>query len=549
MATSTDQSRAPSTPLEAVAALTAPGGPFELVEEEVLGSRMPVFRNRGRNLGEVVLASARYGEGEYLVTEVERLTFAEHATRVASLAQVLRTEYGIGKGDRVAIAAANSPAWVVTFWATVSLGAVVVGYNAWWSKPELEFAMSHSEPRLVVADSRRLEQLADVDIPVLDIDRDVVDLSCRHADAVLPPADVAEDDPAVILYTSGTSGRPKGAVHSHRNLMAVIEYHRYNDAAAAAFGDPADPRSRRYLLALPLFHIAGLHNLAVARLATGSTVVMHLGGFDPERVLRLIERERVTNWGAVPTMASRLMKVGDLSGYDLSSLTAFALASAPSSPAFHERLRRDLPFATNLANSYGMTESCTAASVATPIDLAEVPDTVGRPIPSVQIEVRDPDGQPLPDGEEGEICLRSQFNMLGYWRDDAATDATIRADRWLHTGDIGVMENGRIRLSSRRSDLIIRGGENVYPAEVEAVLAEHAGVRESVVLGVANADLGQEVAAVVVVDEPEELTEAQLHSFAAESLAHFKVPTRWRITSEALPRNPTGKVVRREVQV
>jgi acyl-CoA synthetase (AMP-forming)/AMP-acid ligase II len=547
MATSTDES--PSSPLEAVAALTAPGGPFELVEEEVLGSRMPVFRNRGRNLGEVVLASARYGEGEYLVTEVERLTFAEHARRVASLAQVLRAEYGIGKGDRVAIAAANSPSWVVTFWATVSLGAVVVGFNAWWSKPELEFAMSHSEPRLVVADARRQELLSDVDIPVLDIDRDVADLSRRHMDAGLPTADVAEDDPAVILYTSGTSGRPKGAVHSHRNLMAVIEYHRYNDAAAAAFGDPTDPRSRRHLLALPLFHIAGLHNLVVARLATGSTVVMHLGGFDPDRLLRLIERERVTNWGAVPTMANRLLKLGDLSGYDLSSLTSFALASAPSSPAFHERLRRDLPFATNLANSYGMTETCTAASVATPMDLGEAPDTVGRPIPSVQIEVRDPDGQPLPEGEEGEICLRSQFNMLCYWRDEAATAATIRADRWLHSGDIGVMENGRIRLSSRRSDLIIRGGENIYPAEVEGVLAEHPRVRETVVLGVPHADLGQEVAAVVVVDDPAALTEEQLRDYAAEWLAHFKVPTHWRITSDNLPRNPTGKVVRREVRV
>jgi acyl-CoA synthetase (AMP-forming)/AMP-acid ligase II len=548
MATPTDQS-APAAPLEAVAALTAPGGPFELVEEEVLGSWMPVFRNRGRNLGEVLIASARYGEAEYLVTEDERLTFAEHATRVASLAQVLRREYGIGKGDRVAIAAANSPAWVVTFWATVSLGAVVVGFNAWWSKRELEFAVSHSDPRLVVADARRQELLTDADIPVLDIDRDVADLSRRHSDAGLPTADVAEDDPAVILYTSGTSGRPKGAVHSHRNLMAVIEYHRYNDAAAAAFGDPTDPRSRRHLLVLPLFHIAGLHNLVVARLATGSTVVMHLGGFDPDRVLQLIERERVTNWGAVPTMANRLLKVGDLSAYDLSSLTAFALASAPSSPAFHERLRRDLPFATNLANSYGMTETCTAASVATPMDLGEAPDTVGRPIPSVQIEVRDPDGQPLPEGEEGEICLRSQFNMLGYWRDEAATAATIRADRWLHSGDIGVMENGRIRLSSRRSDLIIRGGENVYPAEVEAVIAEHPSVRECVVLGLAHADLGQEVAAVVVVDDPAAMTEEQLRGFTAEWLAHFKVPTRWRITSDSLPRNPTGKVIRREVRV
>ncbi|WP_067180583.1 class I adenylate-forming enzyme family protein [Microtetraspora niveoalba] len=532
----------------AMTRLTGPGGDFELAEEDVLGARMRVYKNRARSLGEVLARSVRHGERDYIVTADERLSFTEHAARVASLATALRDEYGVRPGDRVAINAANSPAWIISFWATIALGAVAVGYNAWWSRREVEYAIGHTEPVMVVADARRAA-LVDGGVTVLTVEEDIPRLSRLLPDAVLPAVDVAEDDPAVILYTSGTSGRPKGAVHSHRNLTSVVEYHRMNDAMAAAFGDPTDPADRRYLLALPLFHIASLHNLAVPRLATGSAVVMHQGAFDVDRVLRLIEKERVTNWGAVPTMAHRLIEHGDLSKYDLSSLTAFALASAPSSTAFKERLRAAFPPAKDaLVDSYGLTETSTAVAAATPADLAEAPGTLGRPIVGVQVEVRDPLGEALPEGEEGEICVRSPFNMLGYWNDPAATEQAIRADRWLHTGDIGVMEQGRLRLTTRRSDLILRGGENVYPAEIENVLAEHPGVLECVVIGVPHPDLGQEVMAVVVTDGERPVGEEELQAHAADELAYFKVPSRWRITTERLPRNATGKVVRREVE-
>ena len=287
-------------------------------------------------------------------------------------------------------------------------------------------------------------------MPLLTVEEDLPRLAALHPDAPLPHAAVAEDDPAVILYTSGTSGRPKGATHSHRNLCSVVEYHRLNDSLLAAFGDPTDPRHRSYLLALPLFHIASLHNLAVPRLATGSKVVMHQGGFDVDRVMRLVEAERVTNWGAVPTMASRLLE-HDLSPYDTSSLTAFALASAPSSAQFKERLRNGLPFASTLVDSYGLTESCTAVAVATPSDLAEAPGTLGRPIIGVEMEVRDTNDLPVPAGVEGEICVLSAYNMLGYWENESATSGAFRGTRWLHTGDIGSMDGqGRISLSSRR---------------------------------------------------------------------------------------------------
>ena len=534
--------------MAAVTRLTGPGGPFELAPEEVLGVRMTAFRNRAGNLGEVLAASPAHGDRDYLVTMTQRLSYAEHARAVASLATALREDYGVRPGDRIAINAANQPGWIVSFWAAVAVGAVTVGCNAWSTRREVGYALGITEPAVVIADARRAA-LAGGTAPVLTLEDDIPRLCRRYPEAGLDPHRAAADDPAVILFTSGTSGRPKGAVHSHRNLTSVIEYHRFTDALSGALGDPADPADRRYLLTMPLFHIGGLHNLAVPRLATGAAVVIHQGAFDVDAVLRLVEKERVTHWSVVPTMATRLIEHGRAADYDLSSLSGFALASAPSSPALQERLREAFPVARQaLADTYGQTESGTAITVASPLDLAAAPGTVGRPIPTVELEIRDPDGHALPEGQEGEICARSPFNMLGYWRDEAATAAAIRAGCWLHTGDIGVVEQGRLRMTTRRSDLILRGGENVYPAEVEAVLCEHPAVRECAVIGLPHPDLGEEVAALVVTATADPVTEAALHAYAREQLAYFKVPSRWRITANELPRNATGKVVRQEIR-
>lgn len=536
----------------AIAAITGPGGPCELQVEQVLGAPVQVFADRFRALHEVLAASVEYGDRTYLVSLEGRLSFAEHARRVSSVAQALRDDHGVRPGDRVAINAANSAAWVESFWAVTSLGAIAVGCNAWWSPRELGHALELTTPALMLVDARRAAVASEVPggltIPVLDLEDGHEARAVSYPDAALPSADVAEDDPAVILFTSGTSGRPKGAVHTHRNLCSVIGFHRYNDTIAAAFGDPVAAQDKVYLMAMPLFHVGSLHNLAVPRLANGSTGALHLGAFDPARVLQLVQDAGVTHWGAVPTMANRLLDFDRVADYDTSSLYAFSLASAPSSGAFKARLRDHLPFAGALVDSYGLTESCTAVALATPMDLVESPGTLGRPVVGVEMEVRDAFNNPVAAGVEGEICVRSAYNMLGYWHNDEASAAAFDDQRWLHTGDIGTMdEQGRIRLAARRSDLIIRGGENVYPAEVEGVLTEHPQVRECVVLGVAHDDLGQEVAAVVVPADPEaDLAELQvtLASYAARELAHYKVPTRWRIDPLPLPRNATGKVVR-----
>ncbi|MGX6509439.1 class I adenylate-forming enzyme family protein [Rhodococcus sp. SJ-2] len=540
-----------------VSQLTGPGGRFEIAVEEVRGNRIPVMVNRDRRISDVIAKSKEWGDRDYIVTADRRMTFAQHADAVAALATTLRDDYGVGKGDRVALLGANSPEWIVAFWAAQALGAISVGLNSWWVPAEIAYGVDLVKPKVIVADAKRAALLAKAEVSgfeLLSMEEDVPRIVAAASGAELPAADVAEDDPAVILFTSGTSGRPKGAVHSQRNLLAVIDYHRFNDAMMSAmYGRPYDdstPSDLRYLLTSPLFHIASLHNLAVPRLATGSALVMTEGAFDVDKVFSLIEREKVTNWGAVPTMASRMLDHENTDKYDLSSLSAFALASAPSSPAFKKRLQEKFPFAQQaLVDSYGLTECSTAIAVATAPEIEAFPGTLGSPILTVSMEIRDPFGEKVDEGVEGEICVRSPFVMLGYWDNDAATASAITADGWLRTGDFGTLENGRLRLTGRRSDLILRGGENVYPTEIEQALDEHPDVQECAVIGVDDNDLGQEVGAVVVLHAGSNATEDDLRDFLKERLAYFKVPKTWRVTQDLLPRNATGKIIRRDLSV
>lgn len=378
-----------------MAGLTGPGGPFEMQVEDVLGSSMPVMKNRDKALGDVLAASFDYGSRDYLVTKDRRFSYLEHGEAVAALATALRERYGVRKGDRVGILAANTPEWVMTFWAAQSLGAIAVGFNSWWVAREVAYGIDHTTPTVVIADAKRAQILSELntDVPVLTMEEDLPTLMEKYSGSALPRTSVNEDDPAVILYTSGTSGRPKGAVHSHRNVLAVIDYHRYSDRLAAAFtGKPSDgrPSDLRYLLTAPLFHIASLHNLAIPRLATGGAVVIHQApststkSFPSSNARRSPTGRSYPPWQPVSSSTAVSRSTTD-------SLRAFALASAPSSPALQDRLRARLPFAQHtLVDSYGLTESSTGISVATPPELAAFPGTLGRPIIGVSVEVRDP---------------------------------------------------------------------------------------------------------------------------------------------------------------
>jgi len=518
----------------------APEPRFALAEEDVLGERMLVFRERRRSLADLLEASREYAERDYLVDGERRLSYAEHHRAAVAIATELRDRYGVQPGSRVAILGSNRLEWVAVFWATVVLGAIAVGLNAWWSAAELADALDDADPLLVVVDRARLERLGATPRRVAVME-DFAPL-LGGAEGELPAVSVAEDDPAVILYTSGTTGRSKGAVHSHRCLIGLVQIQQLIAAGRPSL--PGAALAPRILSTVPLFHVSGLHSGVVAALGTGATVVWQSGRFDPEAVLSTIARERCTQWTAVPTSVWRVVHHVGVDRHDLSSLRHIGGGGAAWSPALQARMRSVFGPQLTWGVGYGLTECTGLATAASPAELAADPTTVGRPVPTVQLEVRGADDQPLPDGAEGEICLRSPLLMLGYWRNPAATAAVLGPHRWLHTGDIGRLSGGGLCLSARRVDLIIRGGENVYPAEIESCLEDHPAVVECAVLGSPSDEFGQEVVGVVRLLPGTTCSCDDLAKWVGERLAYFKVPGRWQIVTDPLPRTSTGKVIR-----
>ena len=532
--------------------LTAPGGFFEVIEADVMGERMSVFKTRLANLREAVIASTGFGDREYLVfsdgDERRVITFREHERAVASVAAALRDRYDVGPGDRVAILAANCPEWIVTFWATISLGAIAVGLNGWWVGPEIRYGIEDSDPKVLVADAKRLARLEGVDpgVPTIVIEEDFDAIWRYDLDAVLPDVPIAEDDPAVILYTSGTTGRPKGAINTHRNVIAALGLSFFHGARMAIL-NPSDPDAAPacQLVTSPLFHVSGLHMTAVAYLVGGVRSIWTVGKFEPLTVMSLIEGEKITHWSYTATMLHRVVSHPALDQHDLTSLRSGGGGGSTFSPALQRRAKQALPnLGSTMGVGYGQTECAALATLNSGEELNLFPESAGRPLPTVELEIRDATGAAVPEGEEGEIHVRGPMVMPGYWRRPEETAEVIGAGRWLRTGDIGRLEGGRLYLASRRRDLIIRGGENIYPVEIENRLEEHPGVAEVAVVPVEHEELGQEVRAVVVPVAGTSLTPDELASWCAESLSYFKVPTHWDIRAEPLPRNASGKVVK-----
>jgi acyl-CoA synthetase (AMP-forming)/AMP-acid ligase II len=537
---------------EIEARLTAPGAPFETVVEPVLGEPTPVFKQRARSLVEVLAASRAHGEAEYLVCDGVRLSYAEHVRRVASVAKALRELFGVGPGDRVAILAANGPEWITSYWAALSLGAIAVGMNAWWSGDEIAYGLGDCEPRVLVADRKRLARVAgSLPVPVVEVESDFEKLWDFAPDAELPRVALDEDAPATILYTSGTTGRPKGAVNTHRGILSFVRASLFHGARilmwAAARGAAPAPGAPPTCMFVntPLFHVSGLYSGAVIPLATGIKTVWTRQRFDPAHVMALLEAERVTNWGPMGTMIHRLARHPDVGRFDLSSVRNVGSGGAPVGPELLRLMREIFPNArASVGVGYGLTESTSGVTMIFGEELERHPGSVGRALPTVAIEIRDGSGRALPDGVEGEIHLRGPQVMREYWRRPQESAETVLPGRWLRTGDWGRLEEGYLYVNSRKRDLILRGGENVYPAEIEQCLEEHSGVREAAVLGVDHPELGQEVKAIVVPADGAALDPDELAGFVGARLAYFKVPAHFELRRAALPRNAAGKVLK-----
>jgi acyl-CoA synthetase (AMP-forming)/AMP-acid ligase II len=542
----------PEEVARAEAQLLAPGGPFEIEPVVVAGETMSAFKSRPRTLYDLLLKSAGFGDGVYvLATDGVReraITYAEHRVLVDAVAAALRDHYEVGKGDRVAILGANCPEWIITFWAAQRLGAIAVGLNGWSTGPDIRYFVGDCEPRVLVADRKRIDRVEgpDLGVPIVVMEDDFAELETYEPATPLADVDVAEDDPAIILYTSGTTGRPKGAINTHRNLSSYLMLAFFGGARTAMLNPaPPDSGSPCQLVTSPLFHVSGLHSAAIMMLATGMKSVWLMGRFDPAVAMQVIERERCTGWSFTETLLHRLVNHPDVGKYDLTSVRTVGGGGSPVAPSLLERTREVFPSARmSLGIGYGQTECAALATLNNGPELIAHPLSVGRPTPTVELEIRDPFDQAVPDGEEGEVCLRGPMVMPGYWRRPEETAQTIGPGRWLHTGDIGRMEGGRLYLASRKRDLILRGGENVYPVEIEKIVEDHPDVEECAVFGVDDPELGQAVKAVIVPRRGHTIDVDGVRAWAAEQLAYYKVPAYWDVHAEPLPRNAGGKIMK-----
>jgi steroid-24-oyl-CoA synthetase len=564
---------------EVTASLTAPGEMFEMEDVTVRGVAMRAWKNAPPTLRDLLQLSVARGDAEFIVYDGEvagavpgrfdRLTFAEHFRAAAALAHRLVDDYGIRPGDRVAIAMRNFPEWSLAFWGATAAGAVVVPLNAWWTAPELTYGLTDSGARVLVADLDRAHRLAPHVAELTALEAVLVARSGGGvlpgdaaafedvvgeiaADVALPAIDLDTDDEATIFYTSGTTGEPKGALGTHRNICTNLMSLGYCAARTAArsgdAGDPTQPPPPRnvYLLSVPFFHVTGCHSVLVATLAAGGgLVIMHR--WDAERALQLIERERVTIFGGVPAMAWQVLEHPDFRRYDLSSVRSIGYGGAPAAPELVRRLDAMFPGRTP-SNGYGLTETSSVTTMNGGLDYRRKPDSVGAPVPVCDVKVVDDGVTTVPLGEIGELWIKGPNVVKGYWNKPEASAAAI-SDGWLRSGDVARLdEEGFVYIVDRAKDMIIRGGENVYCVEVETALFEHPAVTDAAAIGIPHHVLGEEVGAVVHLAPGTAATEDELREFVAARIASFKVPVRIWFKEDPLPRNPNGKILKRDLK-
>lgn len=556
------------TMAEVRAQLTGPGGMFEITTDTVLGREMEVYKDRMPSLRSILeVALLRGDEQDFIVYGDRTYGFATFVRTANGVAHALR-RFGIQKGDRVAVLSQNNPEWCLTFWATVQQGAILVGLNGWWTTDEIEYGLQDSGSKVLVADRKRFERIAGSLDQAPDLEH-VFLIDCTPADVGMAddprvhpfseltaePTDelmadeIAEDDYAVIFYTSGTTGRPKGAISTHRSMIANLQNTLYNGVAGSMLGGGAIPDSgggqNVSLFTAPLFHVSGCHSNLVVGLLAGVKLVMLDGRFDPERALQLIQDHGVTMWAAVPTMVWRVCEFPGRHDYDTSTVRSVAFGGSPSADELQRKIRDTFPNVTSTSNAYGLTETSSVATVISGPDALRKPTSVGPPVPTVKVKIVDAAGNEVPTGETGEVCITGPILMAGYWNKPEATAEAIDEDGWLHTGDIGHLDDeGFLYITDRKKDMIIRGGENVYCVEIEERLVAHPKIADAAVIGVPHAELGEEVKAVVQVEAGETLTAQEVQEWVREALAAFKVPAYVDIQEEKLPRNASGKLLK-----
>ncbi len=559
--------------------MTAPGAPFAWSVVDVRGVPTRAYDAAPPNLALLWAASAAHADKDFLVYEDERYTYADVHERVGALAAHLAS-VGIGHGDRVAIAMRNYPEWVVGYWATVSIGAAVVGMNAWWTGPEMEFGLTDCEAGVLLCDGERLDRIrphldglrdgrrlhvvavrADAGVSGGGLPDDAVHWDDALAAAGDPPTlpDISPEDDVCIFFTSGTTGHPKGAVLTHRgavtNLLNLAFWQVMTDAAqakAVAAGEPppgsdkasgeSNPGS---VLAVPLFHVTGCNCCLHPVTASGGRLVL-MHRWDAERALELIERERTSTFTGVPTMARELVNSPDFATRDTSSIQHLGGGGAAVQPDLVAKIEDRIQ--GRPSTGYGLTEVNGVITINSAHFFLAKPESAGPALPVMEARIVGDDGTDQPPGGVGELWVRGANVFRGYLNRPEA-NAEVLTDGWFHTGDIGYLDDdGFLFLVDRAKDMVLRGGENVYSAEVEAAIYEHPSIAEAAVFAVPDERLGEAVGVAVLLLPGESLDADGLRAHVAERIASFKVPEHVWFVDEPLPQNANGKFLKRELR-
>lgn len=560
---------------QAHALITQPGLPTEVAEEVIRGVKLKVWKNQPPTLRAVADMAKGHGDKVFLVYEDERATFDAFHRAVGAFARELQAQ-GVTKGDRVAVIMRNLPEWVVAFYGAAALGAIVTPLNAWWTGPELEYGLTDSGTKVAVVDAERYARLAEhlpncPDLVRVYVSRETEEIAhpyvtkletvlggtddwAKLPDQPFPDVAIDTDDDATIFYTSGTTGKPKGALATNRGINTNIitagaanarAFLRRGEAPPAP--DPAAPQ-KAALLAVPFFHVTGCFAVLNPSLFAGAKIVL-MHKWDAIRAFELIQREKVTSAGGVPTIAWQLIEHPARANYDLSSLEGVSYGGAPSAPELVRRLKETFPKSQS-GQGWGMTETCATVTSNLAEDYQNRPDSCGVPAAVAELQIRDPaDGVTvLPSGVVGELWSKGPMNAKLYWNKPEPTAQTF-IDGWVRTGDLAKLdEEGFCFIIDRAKDMLIRGGENIYCVEVENVLYDHPGVMDAAVVGIPHRTLGEEPGAVVTLKPGAEATEQELRAHVAERLAAFKVPVQIRFWHEVLPRNPNGKILKSELK-
>ncbi|SFR91394.1 class I adenylate-forming enzyme family protein [Sphingomonas jatrophae] len=526
-----------------VDALTRVGAPFELTDIVVGGVPMRGMRRAEAGLASLFDSFDRFADRPFVVADDLRLSFAEVASAAARLAGVL-VERGVRPGDRVALAGANSAAWMIGFVATVAAGAIPALVNSRGTAADMAHAIALVEAKLVLADAKRATMLAPFGFDCL-----VPEIDVSPGAPPLPRPGAAPGDPAMILFTSGTTGRAKGATLSHRAALTGLLLAQMAGAMIAIRMFGADaltmPRPQQAtLMAFPLFHVSGCHATFLSALASGNRLVM-APKWEPDAIVRLIEREGVTAVSGSPAMIWDLIAAKERAGATLETLTSVSTGGQAQPVNLLDAVVAAFPRAI-VGTGFGATETAGAIAMHTGSDYLANPRAAGRVLPLAEVRIRDAEGRDLPVGEAGEIVVRGPMVTSGYWNDRPASDRALK-DGWLRTGDVGALDAaGNLTILDRLTDMVISGGENIYCAEVEAAIQQNPGIVEAAAYGVPDERLGERLVAVVRGQGPVDLDALAAH--LRGTLADYRRPTEIRVTQEGLPRNVLGKVDKRALR-